>query len=331
MQETHLVVVRELDTMVCISMKRSLAPLAVALLLVPVLAWAATGLAPETKTSTVLIANYSTKGQFIGWGSGFFVDEGIVVTNRHVIETGDWYRVYATGSDESVDMQCYRDITKSDVKINLEDDVAYMRAYLPCAHGTLLFAEDPQIGDPLWIIGYPYKNSVEESLRLTVSSGSMVEETWQGWLGTDAYLDLGNSGGPVVNEAGVAGVAVAKGVDEEGAYVVGYFIPSSVILNGLLYANDSRFGYTPQSAISSRRSSSSRSSSSSSLSSRPSVSSVSSSSRSAQSSSRPHVAPPTSPLQVRACLRATRLAQHSPLVMQRLNERLYRRFGFRCA
>jgi hypothetical protein len=55
----------------------------------------------------------------------------------------------------------------------------------------------------------------------------------------------------------VLGVAVAKSVDVDGRYVAGYFIPSSVILKGLLYANDSNFGYTQRSRASSARSRSS--------------------------------------------------------------------------
>ncbi len=220
--------------------------------LFPVAAVAASEPTDAMKTSTVFIANYDDENAFVGWGSGFFVDEGIVVTNKHVILGGDWYRVYATGADHKVNMDCFKKITRSDVKINLEDDVAYMRVYLPCEHGTMLFAPDPQEGDPVAVIGYPYRGTFEASVALGVATGAVTGHTYEGWLGTDAHLDFGNSGGPVVNESQVVGVAVAKEVDAEGGYVTGYFIPSSVILDGLLYANDPRFGYTPQSSFSSR-------------------------------------------------------------------------------
>jgi hypothetical protein len=234
--------------------------LAIAILLAPLVARAASGLPTAVSTATVLIANYDDANEFVGWGSGFFVDEGIVVTNRHVVEAGAWYRVYATGSDETVDMSCYKKITRSDVKLNLDDDVAYMRAYLPCAHGVMDFADDPWEGDAVSVLGYPFKGSVSTSLGLTVTTGEVLGEEADGWMLTDAEMDVGSSGGPVIGEWGVVGVAVAKSVDEEGRYVVGYFIPSSVILEGLLYANDPRFGYTPRSRSSVSRVSSSRSS-----------------------------------------------------------------------
>jgi hypothetical protein len=286
-------------------------------LLVPFVAAAMTVPAAALR-ATVLIANYDDGGEFVGWGSGFFVDEGIVITNKHVIQGGDWYRVYATGADNRVNFDCFRKITRSDVKINLDDDVAYIRVYLPCEHGIMKFTADPLHGDPIAIVGYPYKGL--ETIELTISSGSVIGQTEEGWLVTDAHMDVGNSGGPVLHEGDIAGVAVAKGIDDEGNYLEGYFIPSSVIIKGLLYANDSGFGYTPQSSISSR-SSSSRSSLSSRFSSSASSQRFSFSSVSSRSS--------VSGLQMRTCLRAEKYRQY-PGVFRRLNQRLMNRYGFTC-
>ena len=201
----------------------------------------------NTKTSTVFIANYDANDSFIGWGSGFFVDEGIVVTNKHVIDAGMSYRVFATGENAEVDLQCYRDLTRSDVKINLDDDVAYMRVFLDCPHGAVFFADaDPRTGDAIGVMGYPYKSTMAETLHLTIVGGTVTGGTDGAWLQTDAFLDFGNSGGPVVQGDRVVGVAVAKSVDQDGKYLSGLFVPVSVILHGLEYANTSTFGYTPQ-------------------------------------------------------------------------------------
>jgi hypothetical protein len=310
-------------------MKRFLLSAAVLLGVIPSLAWGASALSTNTATATVFIANYDDTGNFLGWGSGFFVDEGVVVTNKHVIGGGDWYRVYATGADEAVDMLCYRKITKSDVKINLDDDVAYMRVFLPCAHGTLAFGDDPQHGDSLSILGYPYKGSTEASLFLSIASGSVIGREDDGWILTDAHLDPGNSGGPVIHGTDVIGVAVAKSVDDAGNYLAGYFIPSSVILKGLLYANDSGFGYTPSSRSSSSRSSSVSSSSKSSISSSVRSSSSSSSRRSAVSSSAP-LETVTPGFQVRTCARVLKWFRGNTKMLGRINERLQKRFGFVC-
>jgi len=201
----------------------------------------------NTKSSTVFIANYDKKGDFVGWGSGFFVDEGIIITNKHVIEAGTYYRIFSTAKDDSVDLTCYRDIGRSDVKINLDDDVAYMRAYVNCEHGIVQFADsDPLRGESIGIIGYPSKGSLADSMHLSISTGSVTGEIKDSWLRTDAYIHFGNSGGPVVKDGYVVGVAVAKSVNEAGEYVAGYFVPTSIIIKGLLAANNSTFGYTAQ-------------------------------------------------------------------------------------
>jgi hypothetical protein len=310
--------------------------MAVALLLPSLTSGAYAPVDDGVKLATVMIANYADDQAktFLGWGSGFFVDEGIVVTNKHVIEGGDWYRVYATGENFAIDKTCSKNITKSDVKINLDDDVAYMRVFLPCEHSVVQFAQDSVEGDPSWIVGYPYRGSYEKSLTLLTTTGAVTGESDYGWMKTSALLDFGNSGGPVANESGVIGVAVAKGVDADGKFVTGYFIPSSTIERGLLYANDSRFGYTAQTSKSSlSRSPSSSSSSRSSISS-TSSSSSSVSSRSSSSSSRPSSSSvrsfPENSFEGRTCARVSRWFDNSPTMKARVNARLLKRFGFQC-
>ena len=218
-----------------------------ALLLVAAPTSFAVELPTDTTTATVFIALYNREGHFTGWGSGFYVDEGIVITNKHVIEGGTYYRIFATEADKTVDLGCYKDLCRSDVKVNLEDDIAYIRVYLPCSHGIVTFADrDPPVGAPVSVIGYPNRGSVSESLMLSTTTGSVTGASSGPWLKTDAYIHFGNSGGPVVVHDAVVGVAVAKGVDSDGNFVTGLFVPVSVVIRGLEYANDSTFGYTPR-------------------------------------------------------------------------------------
>ena len=301
-------------------------------------------LSTNITSATVLIANFNTGGTFLGWGSGFFIDDGIVVTNKHVIKDGDWYRVYTIKDDNSVNLDCFQSVTRSNVKINLNDDVAYIRSFPPCDHGKILLAADPLEGDPISILGFPARGTIAESFQLHVSSGAVIGHTAEGWLSTDAPLDFGNSGGPVVNGTDVVGVAVAKSVDATGHYVAGFFIPSSVILAGLLYANDSHFGYTGPTTVSSRSSASSASSLAPQSSQRSDVgSSVSSqrsrplasrsSQRSEVGSSASSVAPQESmsqSLKTRTCARVQQWFGSNPSTLARVNERLQKRFGFVC-
>ena len=208
---------------------------------------AQTDLMTNAKMATVFVAKFNEEGNFIGWGSGFFVDQGVVVTNKHVVEGGRYFKVFPVESDDTVNLDCGRELGLSDVKVNLDDDAGYMRAFLDCPHGVLQFADDdPPQGESVTVLGYPARGTLTESLRLATSTGSVTGRTSDGWLTTDAYLHFGNSGGPVISRGKVVGVAVAKTTDASGKFVTGYFVPSSVILKGLLYANTSTFGYTPQ-------------------------------------------------------------------------------------
>lgn len=202
----------------------------------------------NTKSATVMIAIFDKSGDFTGWGSGFYVDERIIVTNKHIINGGLYYRIYATGDDDTVDLECFRNLTRSDVKLNLDDDVAYMRASLPCTHGAMYFADtDAKTGDNVGVLGFPYKGSFKDSMHQTRTTGTVTGPDEEGlWTKTSAFVDFGNSGGPVVKDDKVVGVVVAKSVDGDGNFVSGLFIPASQIVRGLTYANNSTFGYTPQ-------------------------------------------------------------------------------------
>ncbi|PIR53070.1 hypothetical protein COU76_03010 [Candidatus Peregrinibacteria bacterium CG10_big_fil_rev_8_21_14_0_10_49_10] len=205
------------------------------------------------KKSTVLIASFDFRGNFISRGSGFYVDEGIVITNIHVIDgAARYYRIFTTGENDEVDLSCYTDINRSDIKLNLEDDIAYIRVFINCAHSSVFFAKsDAQVGDAIEVVGYPGVSGT----HIAYNEGSVVEKAQAGivpgetegfWLRTDAKINKGNSGGPVVKSGLVVGVAVAAHFDQNGNALDGYFIPVSQIERGLEYANDSSFAYTPQ-------------------------------------------------------------------------------------
>jgi S1-C subfamily serine protease len=139
-----------------------------------------------------------------GTGSGFVIDdEGHIITNDHVVEAGDGFRVRfgedgkpieaeLLGADPSVDLALLK-VDPGDVGEKLQ----------PLELGA---SEDLRPGDPAIAIGSPF------GLEGTVTSGivSALGRTIQapngfsisGAIQTDAAINPGNSGGPLLDEQG---------------------------------------------------------------------------------------------------------------------------------
>jgi serine protease Do len=163
-----------------------------------------------------------------GVGSGFIVDpKGYILTNQHVIEgatritvgllTGERFRGKVIGVDLETDLAV--------IKIDAGRDLPVMK---------LGDSNTTQVGDWVLAIGSPF------GLDQTVTAGiiskkerdSQVFNTFQRFIQTDAAINRGNSGGPLVNMHGEA-----IGVNSQIATLTGDY-------NGIgfaLPANEARF------------------------------------------------------------------------------------------
>ncbi|ELZ14926.1 peptidase S1 and S6 chymotrypsin/Hap [Haloterrigena salina JCM 13891] len=157
-----------------------------------------------------------------GQGSGFLVDDSHLVTNEHVVAGAD-----------SVDLQ-YINGDWSATKIvgaDFYSDLAVLKVdHVPDEATPLeLAAERSVVGQEVLAIGNPY--GFEGSMSKGIVSGvnrtlDMPDRTFSfsNAIQTDAAVNPGNSGGPLVNLDGeVAGVITAGGGDN-----IGFAIPSAV-------------------------------------------------------------------------------------------------------
>ncbi len=159
-----------------------------------------------------------------GVGSGFIVDpRGYILTNQHVIEgatritvgllSGEKYRGRVVGVDEETDVAV--------IKIDPTHDLPTVK---------LGDSNSAQVGDWVLAIGSPF------GLDQTVTAGIISKKeretpyftTFQRFLQTDAAINRGNSGGPLVNMRGeVIGmnsqIATSTG-DYNG---IGFALPAS--------------------------------------------------------------------------------------------------------
>lgn len=162
-------------------------------------------------------------------GSGFLIDdEGYVVTNAHVV-----------GDDRQVQVSVGGRRLEASVRgVEPSVDVAVLRLEgAPGDIAPLAFAEDPglRVGDPVVAIGAPFglqgslSTGVVSGLRRQIDSPNGFAIT--GVIQTDAALNPGNSGGPVLDLSGrVVGVATqiaSEGGRNEG---IGFAVPAPVVM-----------------------------------------------------------------------------------------------------
>src|SRR5574340_599738 len=133
-------------------------------------------------------------------GSGFFVsDKGYVITNNHVVEgTQSVHIILSDGSDQPATV----------VGTDKYNDIAVLKSTGPVPAVAALGDSDVlQPGESVIAIGSPlgdFKNSVTVGV---VSATGRSIDTGQGYkvegvVQTDAAINQGNSGGPLVNLAG---------------------------------------------------------------------------------------------------------------------------------
>lgn len=158
-------------------------------------------IAKKALASTVLLVMEDANGQPLSLGSGFFVRNGQVATNLHVVKGAS--RGYAKLVNQK---------TKYDIEgitaIDAERDLVILKISAPGAQVIPLGDSDTvQVGAPIYAVGNP------RGLEGTFSQGiiSSIRK-----VGTDKILQLtapispGSSGGPVLNDKGhVIGVSVA--------------------------------------------------------------------------------------------------------------------------
>jgi S1-C subfamily serine protease len=164
-------------------------------------------------------------------GSGFVIDKaGLVDTNYHVV--GDARTVYVSFSNsDSMRAEIVGRDASTDVA--LLKVIASSRALKPLELGD---SDAVEVGDEVAAIGNPlgYERSITLGIvsalhrSLTSPGGAPIDRVIQ----TDAVLNRGNSGGPLLNAQGeVIGVssAIAEGDPGTGNTGIGFAIPVNTV------------------------------------------------------------------------------------------------------
>ena len=157
-------------------------------------------------------------------GSGFVVRaDGLIVTNRHVIVGARKVHVHLPDG---------RDVTAEIIGSDALTDIALLRVHagtLPTIR--LGSSEDISVGDAVIAIGNPF------GLGQSVSSGivsararSLEDDPYINFLQTDAAINRGNSGGPLLSVDGtVVGVTSVIFSPSGGSVGLGFAIPAETV------------------------------------------------------------------------------------------------------
>jgi putative serine protease PepD len=162
-------------------------------------------------------------------GSGFVFDaEGRVVTNYHVVRNADSVEISYPGG-RTVDADVVGVDPSTDVAVlDPEEDVD-----VPAL--TLADSDDVEVGDPVVAIGSPFglagtvTAGIVSALDRTISSpaeGFGID----GVIQTDAAINSGNSGGPLLDrQARVIGINTQIQSTSGGNVGIGYAVPSNTV------------------------------------------------------------------------------------------------------
>ena len=153
-------------------------------------------------------------------GSGFIVSaDGYIVTNNHVIEGATAAKVIVAGEKDPIDAVIVGTDATTDIAVLKID-----RTNLPFV--TLGDSDSLQVGELAVAIGNPFgelAGSVTVGVISALDREVSISSTKYNLLQTDASINAGNSGGPLVNSYGeVIGVTNAKVSEGEG---IGFAIP----------------------------------------------------------------------------------------------------------
>lgn len=144
-----------------------------------------------------MIPGPGPQGPNLGFGSGFIVDPaGVIITNWHVVDGADSVDVTLTDG---------RKFTTSDIKSDKNSDIAVLRVVTSNPLPALQFGDSTQmeVGDRVLAVGAPFglTGSVTHGI-ISAKGRSLENPRYDDFLQTDAAVNPGNSGGPLVNLAG---------------------------------------------------------------------------------------------------------------------------------
>ena len=191
---------------------------------------ASSELIEEFKNSVVVITVKTKTGGATGSGI-IMTEDGYIATNYHVVDDATEINITLYNSDEKIPARL--------MGYSERDDIAVLKANLEDARpATFARSEDCRVGERVYSVGAPEgeefgwtvtQGIISSPLReIKIYDEEYILEKKMYLLQTDAAVNPGNSGGPLINARGeVVGIITLKRSDSAG---IGFALPSSASL-----------------------------------------------------------------------------------------------------
>ena len=155
-------------------------------------------------------------------GTGFFVSRsGHVITNHHVVEECKAVKVSFKGNE----------VKASVLAVDRHNDLAILKTALNPNKVFPVSGKDAALLDDIVIAGFPLGKKISASIKTSKGSVTSLAGVGDNYsrFQTDAALNQGNSGGPIMDQKGnVVGVAVSKW-EQEGVESFNFGIKASTL------------------------------------------------------------------------------------------------------
>lgn len=177
-----------------------------------------------------------------GSGSGLIIKGGLILTNAHVAADSTFLEVQRHGETKRYEAEVVYISHEADLALLRTKEATTFKDVQPLELGDL-----PQTQQEVEVYGFPIGGT---TLSITRGVVSRIEK--QNYAHTDenliavqidAAINFGNSGGPVISNGKVVGVAMQSGFFTEN---IGYMIPTPIIQHFLKDVEDGKtegFGF----------------------------------------------------------------------------------------
>ena len=191
------------------------------------------------------IFNYNSPWQygegFNSTATGFIIEGNKIITNAHAVINSRFLQIRKEG-----DSKKYKALVKFiseeyDLALVEIEDKSFFSGTTALKLGTL-----PEIQDKVTVYGYPLggdKLSTTQGIVSRMEHNTYTLTDKRFLIGqTDAAINSGNSGGPVINKERVVGVAFAGLTMADN---IGYFIPVNILQHFLDDVKDNNYDGPP--------------------------------------------------------------------------------------